>query len=159
MAVEVRSSTAEGVELFAPLAPNINHRDTVFGGSASAAAILAAWSALYVRMRTEQRAGRIVIRLDRMSCERPIPGDFTAKSAPPDAAAWARALATLGRGRGEIATTIMVAQLKAARNGERIHSEPTLSPPMNSTDSVMRASRELCPGIRTPRAPCVLPGS
>jgi thioesterase domain-containing protein len=99
MAVEVRSATAEGVELFAPLAPNINHRDTVFGGSASAVAILAAWCALYVRMRSEQRAGRIVIRRNRMSYERPITGDFTAKSAPPDAAAWARAIATLGKGR------------------------------------------------------------
>jgi len=99
MAVAVRSATPEGVELFAPLAPNINHRDTVFGGSASAVAILAAWSALYVRMRSEQRAGRIVIRRNKMSYERPITGDFTATSAPPDAAAWAKAIATLGKGR------------------------------------------------------------
>ncbi len=46
MAVEVRTASPAGVTLFAPLAPNINHRDTVFGGSASALAILAAWSAL-----------------------------------------------------------------------------------------------------------------
>jgi thioesterase domain-containing protein len=45
MAVEVRAATAEGVEIYAPLAPNINHRDTVFGGSASAVAILTTWSA------------------------------------------------------------------------------------------------------------------
>jgi thioesterase domain-containing protein len=99
MAVEVRTATTEGVELHAPLAPNINHRDTVFGGSASAVAILAAWCALYVRMRSEQRAGRIVIRRNRMSYERPIAGDFTAKSAPPEPAAWSKAVATLGKGR------------------------------------------------------------
>ena len=99
MAVEVRSATPDGVELFAPLAPNINHRDTVFGGSASAVAILAAWSALYVRMRAEMRAGRIVIRRNKMSYERPITGDFRAKSAPPEAAAWAKAIATLRKGR------------------------------------------------------------
>lgn len=99
MAVEVRSATPEGVELFAPLAPNINHRDTVFGGSASAVAILAAWCALYVRMRSEQRSGRIVIRRNKMSYERPITGDFTAKAAPPQVAAWAKAVATLGKGR------------------------------------------------------------
>jgi thioesterase domain-containing protein len=99
MAVEVRSATPDGVELFAPLAPNINHRDTVFGGSASAVAILAAWSALYVKMRAEMRAGRIVIRRNKMSYERPITGDFTARSAPPEAAAWAKAIATLGKGR------------------------------------------------------------
>jgi thioesterase domain-containing protein len=99
MAVEVRSATADGVELFAPLAPNVNHRDTVFGGSASAVAILAAWAALYVRMRAEMRAGRIVIRRNKMSYERPITGDFTAQAAPPEAAAWAKMVATLGKGR------------------------------------------------------------
>jgi thioesterase domain-containing protein len=51
MEVAVREAGSDGVVLYAPLAPNINHRDTVFGGSASAVAILAAWSALYVRMR------------------------------------------------------------------------------------------------------------
>ena len=35
MEVEVRALASDGVELGAPLAPNINHRDTVFGGSAS----------------------------------------------------------------------------------------------------------------------------
>lgn len=99
MAVEVRSATLEGVELFAPLAPNINHRDTVFGGSASAVAILAAWSALYVRMQAEHRTGRILIRRNKMSYERPIIGDFTATSGPPEAAAWAKAIATLGKCR------------------------------------------------------------
>jgi len=43
---------------------------------------------------------------------------------------------------GHVATTIIVAQMNAARNGERIHSEPAISPPMNSTDSVTPASSE-----------------
>jgi hypothetical protein len=43
---------------------------------------------------------------------------------------------------GQVATTIIVAQMKAARNGERIHSEPAISPPMNSTESVVRARSE-----------------
>jgi thioesterase domain-containing protein len=42
MAVEVQAATPVCVRLCAPLAPNINHRETVFGGSASAVAILAA---------------------------------------------------------------------------------------------------------------------
>src|SRR5512137_2777658 len=41
---------------------------------------------------------------------------------------------------GHVATTIIVAQMKAARNGARIYSEPPISPPMNSTDSVIRPS-------------------
>ena len=99
MAVEVRAATTAGVEIYAPLAPNINHRDTVFGGSASAVAILAAWGALYVRMRSEGRAGRIVIRRNTMTYERPITDGFTAAATPPGDAAWSKAVAALGKGR------------------------------------------------------------
>ena len=100
MAVEVlAASGATGVELAAPLAPNINHRDTVFGGSASAVAILAAWSVLFLGLRVAGRAGRIVIRRNTMSYQRPIGGDFTASASPPDATAWSRAVAALDRGR------------------------------------------------------------
>ena len=99
MAVEVRAAEADGVELYAPLAPNINHRDTVFGGSASAVAILAAWSALLVRMRAEGLEARLVIRRNTMSYDRPITSGFTARAGPPDAAAWAKLTATLRRGR------------------------------------------------------------
>lgn len=99
MAVEVRSAGIDGVEVFAPLAPNINHRDTVFGGSASAVAIVAAWSALHVRMRAEGLAGRIVIRRSTMSYERPIATGFTARADSPGEAAWAALTAAIGRRR------------------------------------------------------------
>jgi thioesterase domain-containing protein len=99
MEVEVRDATPERVEVFAPLAPNINHRDTVFGGSASAVAILAAWSAVYVRMRAEGRAGRIVIRRSKMAYEKPILDGFTAAARPPEEAAWQKAVTALGKGR------------------------------------------------------------
>lgn len=35
------------------LEANINHRDSVFGGSASSIAIIAAWSHLHMRIRAE----------------------------------------------------------------------------------------------------------
>ena len=99
MAVEVRTASPAVVVIFAPLAPNLNHRDTAFGGSVSAVAILAAWSALYVRMQAEGLAGRIVIRRNAMSYDRPIAGDFTATATAPDATDWARFRATLARNR------------------------------------------------------------
>lgn len=99
MAVEVRSAGVDGVELYAPLAPNINHRDTVFGGSASAVAILAAWSALHVRMRAAGLDVRLVIRRNTMSYERPITTGFTATAAPPTGEAWEKLVATAARGR------------------------------------------------------------
>jgi thioesterase domain-containing protein len=99
MAVEVRAAGIEGVEVYAPLAPNINHRDTVFGGSASAVAIVAAWSALHVRMRAAGLDVRLVIRRNTMSYERPIATGFTATAAPPAHNVWDRLVATVERGR------------------------------------------------------------
>jgi thioesterase domain-containing protein len=99
MAVEVRAAGPAGVTLQAPIEPNINHRDTIFGGSASALAILAAWSALYVRLQAEALAGRIVIRRNTMSYDRPMGTGFTATAEAPSDEACASIAATLARGR------------------------------------------------------------
>ena len=56
------SRDATGVELAASPAANINHRATVFGGSAAAVAILAAWSCLHVALRGSGMATRLVIQ-------------------------------------------------------------------------------------------------
>ena len=58
MQAQVLAASTEGITLGAPLAPNINHRETVFGGSASALAILAAWALVHTRLRAEGIAGR-----------------------------------------------------------------------------------------------------
>lgn len=67
-AMEVGAVRAQpdGVILGAPLAPNINHRDTLFGGSAPAVAILAAWSLLHIRLTAEGIASRLVIQRNTM---------------------------------------------------------------------------------------------
>jgi thioesterase domain-containing protein len=51
MQVRVVSCDAHGVKLTAPLLPNINHRHTMFGGSASALAILAGWTWLHTQLK------------------------------------------------------------------------------------------------------------
>jgi thioesterase domain-containing protein len=78
MQVRVADANPESIVLAAPLAPNINHRETLFGGSASAIAILAAWSLLHVRLLGEGIATKLVIQRNTMSYEAPIAGDFTA---------------------------------------------------------------------------------
>jgi thioesterase domain-containing protein len=97
MAVEVVSIADGAVVLRAPLAPNTNHRQTVFGGSASALAILAAWSLLHVRLRAAGIANRLVIQRNTMDYRRPIRGDFTARAALAEERQWARFSATLAR--------------------------------------------------------------
>jgi thioesterase domain-containing protein len=80
MQVRVDAVSDDHVLLSAPLAPNINHRDTVFGGSASALAILSAWSLLHVRMRKSGVVARLVIQSNRMDYLKPVAGAFAARS-------------------------------------------------------------------------------
>ncbi len=67
MEVEVESISDSAITLSAPLAPNINHRETVFGGSASALCILSAWSFIHCRLRNHPEIKpRIVIQKNSM---------------------------------------------------------------------------------------------
>ena len=90
MGVEVRKSNAEHVVLAAPLVPNRNHQATVFGGSASAVAILAAWSLLHLRLKEAGLRVRLVIQQNTMKYERPIAGKFLASSSVTDRSTWER---------------------------------------------------------------------
>ena len=118
MEVEVVEATHSGVTLAAPLAPNINHRETVFGGSASAVAILSAWTLMYLRLKSEQLNVRIVIQKNTMTYERPITGKFIASAAIADPMAWRRFADTLRRkGRGRF-TVRSVLHRDAEKVGE-----------------------------------------
>ena len=74
MAVRVVACDTAGATLAAPLAPNINHRATVFGGSASAVAILAAWTWLHFALRGAGQPARLVIQGNTMEYLAPITG-------------------------------------------------------------------------------------
>jgi thioesterase domain-containing protein len=111
MAVAVLSVTADSVLLQAPLNPNINHHDTVFGGSASALAILAGWSLLYVRLGHEAISGRVVIQRHTMEYERPMAGTFTARAALEEPQRWGAFRLMLERhGKARISVTSVLEQ-------------------------------------------------
>jgi len=97
MHVTVLQAEEECVVLSAPLAPNINHRETVFGGSASAVAILAAWSLLHTRLRGAGISRRLVIQRHSMSFDLPIAGAFTARAFIAQPAAWQKFMSMLTR--------------------------------------------------------------
>jgi len=99
MQVSVRAVQAGGVTLAAPLAPNINHRETVFGGSASAVAILSAWSLLHTRMLADGVPARLVIQSNTMDYDKPIFGEFTARSSLAEPDQWPRFMRMLARMR------------------------------------------------------------
>jgi thioesterase domain-containing protein len=106
MGVRVLIATAERVELAAPLAPNVNHHDTLFGGSGAAIATLSAWTLVHLRLRLARVRARLVIQRNAMSYDEPVDGDFTALCERPDEVAWQRFLATIERrGRARITMT------------------------------------------------------
>jgi len=97
MGVQVKVATPLHVLLSAPLAPNINHHQTVFGGSGVVLATLAAWTLLHLRLQDERLDAQLVIQRSAMEYERPIPGDFEAVCQFADEPAWRRFRLTLER--------------------------------------------------------------
>lgn len=109
MGVSVEEASPEKVVLGAPLLPNINHRDTVFGGSASALAILSAWSLLHIKLTSSGYATKLVIQRNTMSYERAIIGYFTAHALTPSPETWkafTRMLERKGRARISVSSTL-----------------------------------------------------
>jgi thioesterase domain-containing protein len=114
MDVRVREASPEAVRLAMPLGPNINHRETLFGGSASAVCILAAWALVHVRLTAEGRAARIVIQRNTMEYGAPVIGEAEARASLPGGADWDRFVRTLDR-RGAARIQIQAA---LSENGE-----------------------------------------
>jgi thioesterase domain-containing protein len=109
MAVSVVAADTEAVVLEAPLAPNINHRETVFGGSASALAILAAWALVHLRLLAVGLPSRLVIQRNTMEYLHPIAGTFQAQARLGDADwdAFVRTLTRRGRSRIAIGAELL----------------------------------------------------
>ena len=97
MQVSVVEVQNEIVVLRAPLAPNVNHRQTVFGGSASALAILSAWSLLQVRLSSAGIVSRLVIQRNTMDYLSPIQGEFVARATLLRPETWQKFVETLLR--------------------------------------------------------------
>lgn len=110
MQVSVLEVSPDHVILSAPLAPNINHRDTVFGGSASALAILSAWALLHTRLTASAFKSTLVIQRNSMSYEKAITDGFMAKAIAPSPEAWelfTRILQRKGRSRVSVSSVLL----------------------------------------------------
>jgi len=98
LGVRIEKADIDRVVLTAPLEPNINHRETVFGGSASSVAILAAWTLVHFRLQTEGFLKcRVVIQRNTMDYEKPVPGNFKAICTMTGDETWQRFVRTLAR--------------------------------------------------------------
>jgi thioesterase domain-containing protein len=109
MGVRVAEASPQRIRLAFPLGPNLNHHNTAFGGSLSAAGILAGWALLHVRLAAERIEAATVVAESRTRYLAPVNGDFEAEALAPAAAEWEAfcdALSRWDRSRLSIATTI-----------------------------------------------------
>ena len=111
MGVRVKRATLQRVHLAAPLAPNANHHETVFGGSAVAVATLAAWTLVHLRLDRAGADAQLVIQRSTMEYKKPMAGDFEAICEFDDRVAWQRFKTTLDR-RGRARLTVKALLLR-----------------------------------------------
>lgn len=103
MGVRVIEGGPDTFVLEAPLGPNINHRETAFGGSVGALAMLAGWSHVHFRLRSEGLDGSTVIQRSSIDFVAPANGPFRASCTGADSAAWRRLRRSVERyGKGRI---------------------------------------------------------
>ncbi len=118
MCVQVVSVTEEQVVLSAPLEPNINHRETVFGGSASALAIFSAWTLINFRLQSEGIDSRLVIQRNAIEYTKPIVESFLAVSVIENTEVWEKFVKILHRKRRSRISVISSLVCKGEKVGE-----------------------------------------
>ena len=133
MGVRVKMATRERVQLSAPLTPNVNHNETVFGGSAAALATLSAWTLLRVRLLEIGSDAQLVIQRSAIEYERPIPGDFDAVCRFSDEFAWGRFRTMLER-RGRARMTLSAHLVHAAHQMASFEGDFVALAPGRETD-------------------------
>lgn len=103
MGVRVAGYDGQALKLAAPLAPNINHKETAFGGSLYALAVLCGWGLLHLKLAEAGLSRHIVIQEGNIRYLRPVRGELLAECRA-DESALAKMLRALHRhGRARIA--------------------------------------------------------
>ncbi|AIL59520.1 YiiD C-terminal domain-containing protein [Pseudomonas alkylphenolica] len=98
MGLQVLDWQHQQLRLQLPLAANVNHKSTMFGGSLYCAAVLVGWGWLHLRLREAGiDDGHIVIQEGQISYPLPVTGAAIAVCAAPEEKVWERFVATYQR--------------------------------------------------------------
>jgi len=76
--IQVKYYDHASLTLLAPLANNINHKCTAFGGSLYAVAVLSGWGLLHLRLAEQGLHGHIVIQESSVKYLKPVTTDIEA---------------------------------------------------------------------------------
>ncbi len=99
LGARVERYDARELRISAPLTPNLNHRDTAFGGSLSALAILAGWARVAFDLRARGVSAHVVVQRSTVDFDAPVESAFEVRIAAFDEAVWATFQRTLARRR------------------------------------------------------------
>ncbi len=109
-ALGIRATAYDGrcLALSAPLAPNINHKLTAFGGSLYSLAVVCGWGLVHLKLAEAGLHKHIVIQESSIRYLRPVNTDMRATCCVEDAALqhFLRALRKHDRARLELAVTV-----------------------------------------------------
>jgi len=108
MGARIERLDADGLVATAPLAANVNHMGTAFGGGLQALATLAGWGVTLVTAGDDERY-RVVVREVGMKFLAPVRGDLVARARWPDEAdarAFRERLRARGRARLQVRVVI-----------------------------------------------------
>ncbi len=108
MGIRAESYDGNRLCLAAPLAPNINHKCTAFGGSLYALAVLCGWGLLHLKLEEAGLHRHIVIQHADIDYLLPVAEDMQAECSV-DEAALGRFMATLQKhGRARLALEVVI---------------------------------------------------
>jgi thioesterase domain-containing protein len=110
MGLTVLSYDGTSLVLQAPLAPNINHKNTAFAGSLNAVLTLTGWGLLWLLLKELDLAGKIVIQDSTVNYLLPVTQDFSStclKPAPDQLARFEKTLRQHHRARLELEVNLI----------------------------------------------------
>lgn len=91
LAVQVCAWDGQSLHLQLPLAQNLNHQSSMFGGSLYCAGVLACWGWLHLRLRDAGiNTTHIVVQAGQIDYPLPVLADAEVICAAPDEAVWDR---------------------------------------------------------------------
>ncbi|MBW8310382.1 MAG: thioesterase domain-containing protein [Candidatus Paracaedibacteraceae bacterium] len=88
LGVKAVEASCHQVVLTAPMTPNINHKQTAFGGSLHAVATLACWSLMYLNLKEFPHFTDIVISKSEVNYICPVTTDFTVECSIENQSDW-----------------------------------------------------------------------